>query len=194
VFRELASRPVSGVDYILGAVQGIVGVLGYSRATNAGAASGVAEILGRALLFGSVTGIAALFLMGSIYSRLGARAAGTSLRAQVFHVLAYGEVPMLAALVIWLLTALLAGEATFEIKAGPDVETFVALLLHLQFAACMALALWSVVLQVMGFSEIFGIANRKAFGLWVLGQVIGFLAMIFLGILLTTLFPGTGSS
>jgi hypothetical protein len=171
----------------------MVGVLGYSRATNAGATSGVAEILGRALLFGSFTGIAALFLMGAIYARLGARAAGTSQRAPVFHVLAYGEVPMLAALVIWVLTALLAGEVTFELKAGPDVETFVSLLLHLQFAACMVLALWSVVLQVMGFSEIFGVATRKAFGLWVLGQVIGFLAMIFLGILLTTLFPSAGT-
>jgi hypothetical protein len=188
VFRELASQPIGRIDYLLGAVQGIVGILAYSRARNAGATSSVAEIFGKALLFGSCTGIALLFLMSTIYSRLGARAAGTPRRTPVFHVLAYGEVPMLAALVVWFLTALLAGEQTFEL-AGPDVETFVALLLHAQFAAYMALTIWSVVLQVMGLSEIYGLATRKAFGLWVLGQLIGFLAMIFLTILIATLFP-----
>ena len=189
VFRELASRPVGAVDYMLGAAQGIVGILAYSRAGNAGATSTVVEIFGKALLLGSCTGIAALFLMASIYSRLGARATGTVQRNQVFHVLAYGEVPILGALVVWFLTALLAGQQTFELKTSAEVETFIAILLHFQFAAYLALTIWSAVIQVMGLSEIFGLATRKAFGLWVLGQLIGFLAMIFLTILLATLFP-----
>jgi uncharacterized membrane protein YhaH (DUF805 family) len=52
------------------------------------------------------------------------------------------------------------------------------------------LLLWSVVLQVMGFSEIQGIATRKAFWVWVLGQLIGLLAAIFLSVVIATLFPG----
>jgi hypothetical protein len=48
-----------------------------------------------------------------------------------------------------------------------------------------------VVLQVMGFSEILGIATRRAFGVWVLGQLIGVLAALFLFVLIVTLLPGT---
>jgi preprotein translocase subunit SecD len=64
------------------------------------------------------------------------------------------------------------------------------LLLHLQFASYVFLLIWSIVLQVMGFSEIQGFATRKAFGVWVLGQIIGFLASLFLALVVEMLFPG----
>ena len=51
------------------------------------------------------------------------------------------------------MTALLAGEAAFVQVQRPDVEDFVALLLRAQFIANLLLMFWSVVLQVMGFSE-----------------------------------------
>lgn len=194
VFRELASRPIGVVDYLLGAAQGIVGWLALSRAQNAGVTSGIAEIFGKALLVGSLAGIASLFLMGAIYTRLGSRTGGSADRNQVIHVLAYGGVPMVASLVVWVLTALLIGEATFEQVPHPDVEGFVALLLHVQFFAYVLLTLWSVVIQVMGFSEIQSVATRKAFGLWVLGQLIGFLALLFLVIVIATLFPNAVTS
>jgi hypothetical protein len=41
----------------------------------------------------------------------------------------------------------------------------------------------------MGLSEIQGLATRKALGLWILGQLIGFLAVLFLMIFVTTLLP-----
>jgi len=194
VFRELASRPIGAVDYLLGAAQGIAGWLALSRAQNAGATSSVAEIFGKALLIGSIAGIASLFLMGTIYARLGSRAGRTAARNQVFHVLAYGGVPLAASLIIWVVVALLTGEATFEEVPRPDVEGFVALLLRIQFLSYIVLTLWSVVIQVMGLSEIQGVATRKAFGLWVLGQLIGFLALLFLMILIATLFPNAVNS
>ena len=61
----------------------------------------------------------------------------------------------------------------------PDVEGFVALLLSAQFLAYVLLMIWSVVLQVMGFSEIQGLPTRKAFGMWFMGQI-GMLAFICL--------------
>ena len=194
VFRELSSRPIGAADYLLGAAQGVVGWLALSRAQNAGATSSIAEIFGKALLVGSIAGVASLFLMGAIYARLGARAGRKSARNQVIHVLAYGGVPMVASLVIWLLTALLTGEATFEQTPRPDLESFVALLLRAQFYAYVLLQIWSVVIQVMGLSEVQGLATRKAFGLWVLGQVIAFLAVLFLMILIATLFPNAVTS
>jgi len=190
VFRELASQSVGIVDYALAAAQGVVNCLAFYRTQGAGAHSGVAEILGKSFLFGPVTGLVSLFLLAAIYGRLAARAGGPPMRNQVVHVLAYGGVPVAASLALWVLTALLAGEATFIDTPGADAEWFVALLLRAQFIAYVLLLLWSIVLQVMGFSEILGLTMRKAFWLWVLGQVIGFLVTLFLVILVATLFPG----
>jgi hypothetical protein len=52
--------------------------------------------------------------------------------------------------------------------------------------AYLLLWFWSVVLQVMGFSEIMGLTTRKAFGVWVLGQLL----WLLLSLLLFILFPG----
>ena len=71
---------------------------------------------------------------------------------------------MAASLAIWVLTALLAGEATFVETPRADAEGFLVLLLHVQFISYVLLLIWSIVLQVMGFSEIQGLATRKAFG------------------------------
>jgi Yip1 domain len=190
VFREIASRPVGTTDYLLAAAQGVGNFLALYRTEGAGAHLGVDEILVRSFLYGAIAGIASLFLMGVIYTRLGKRAGGKSTTGSVIHVLAYGSVPMVASLAIWVVTALLVGEATFVVAPREDLEGFLVLLLRLQFAAYLLLIVWSIVLQVMGFSEIQGLATRKALGIWVLGQIIGVLASLFLAILLQLLFPG----
>ena len=189
MFRALASQPIGRVDFLLGAAQGMVGWLALSRATNAAATSGVVTIVGRAAIGGSLMGVASLFLFAEIYERLGNRMGGKSTRNQVVHVLAYGSVPIAVSLGIWLLTALLAGNAAFMQVPRPNVESFVALLLHVQFIAYVLLAFWSVLLQVMGFSEIQGLTTRKAFWVWVIGQLIGLIGALFLTVLIATLFP-----
>jgi hypothetical protein len=190
VFRELAPKPIGVVDYLLGAAQGMVSWLTLCRAQAAGASSSVEEILGKALVIGPIIGVAGLYLMAAIYARLGRGAGGVSTRSQVFHVLAYGGVPIVVSLGIWLLTALLAGETAFIETPRPDTEAFVALLLHFQFIANLLLFGWSFLLQVMGFSEVQGFATRRAFGIWVLGQVLVTLAMLLLAILIVSLGAG----
>ena len=196
VFRELATRPVGIVDYMLAAAQGSGNFLALYRTEGAGAHHGVAEILGTSLAYGAVAGVASLFLMAVIYGRLGARASGTggksalSTTSQVIHVLAYGGVPLVASFALGVVTALLAGEAAFVATPRADTEEFLVLLLHAQFTFYVLLLFWSIVLQVMGFSEIQGLAMRKAFGVWLLGQIIGFLASLFLALMVEVLFPG----
>jgi hypothetical protein len=189
VFRELAPQPVGRIDYLLGAAQGMVGWLAWSRTQNAGATESVAAILGKSVALGALFGIASLYVMAAIYAGLGRRAGGKATRQQVIHVLAYGAVPMAVSLGIWVLTALLAGESAFLKTPRPDDEGFLVLLLRAQFISYVLLTAWSVVLQVMGFSEIQGLATRKALGIWVLGQLIGLLAALFLAILAATLMP-----
>ena len=131
-----------------------------------------------------------MYLFAAIYGRLGARAGGKSARNQVFHVLAYGGVPLAASLVLWMFTALLVGEAAIVERPGVEIDGFVAFVLRVQLASYMLLWLWTIVLQVMGFSEILGLTTRKAFGVWVLGQVLALLLTLFLSILIAILFPG----
>src|SRR3984957_6837211 len=190
VFRELATSPIGMVDYLLAAAQGIGNFLALYRTEGAGAHNSVEQILANSFAYGAVAGVASVFLMAVIYRRLGVRAGGKSTLNQVVHVLAYGSVPLVASLALWVLTALLAGEATFVETPRADLEGFLVLLLHVQFIAYVLLLVWSVVLQVMGFSEIQGLTTRRALGVGLLGQLIGFLASLFLALLIETLFPG----
>ena len=190
VFRELAARRVGIGDYLLAAAQGMGNFLALYRHEGAGAHRSVEEILAKSFAYGVVAGVVSVYLMAFIYGRLGLRAGGKATTTQVIHVLAYGGVPMAASLAIWVLTALLAGEATFVETPRADLQAFLALLLHVQFISYVLLLIWSIVLQVMGLSEIQGLTTRKAFGVWFLGQIIGFLASLLLALVIEALFPG----
>jgi hypothetical protein len=189
VFRELAARPIGAADYLLAASQGVATSIMVSRTQSAGSNVGTAEILGSALIFGPLGGVVSMYLFAAIYARLGTRAGGKSARNQVFHVLAYGGIPVAASLILWMFTALLVGEAAVVERPGVEIDGFVAFVLRVQFASYILLLLWSFVLQVMGFSEISGLATRKAFGVWVLGQVLALLLYLFLILLIAVLFP-----
>jgi len=190
VFRELATEPVGRWDLLLGAAQGIGNFLAIMRLQNAGATYGLVQIFGAAAIAGSVAGIVGLYVMGSIYARLGGGgAANPSLKRQTIHVLAYGAVPMAVSLGVWVLTALIAEEATFLSAPRPEDEGFITILLSAQFISSVLLMIWSVVLQVMGFSEILKVTTAKAFGIWILGQLVGLLAALFLAVIITTLIP-----
>ena len=190
MFRELATRPIGATDILLAATQGIATSLAIYRTQLGGVHVSAAEIVSSALVFGPISGLVSIFLFAAIYARLGKRAGGSSTRNQVFHVLAYGGVPLAASLILWGFTALLLGETAFVDTPGAEVDGFVAFVLRVQFAGYLLLLLWSVVLQVMGFSEILGLTTRKAFAIWVLGQLLALMAAIFLSLLIAVLFPG----
>jgi Yip1 domain len=106
VFRELSPQPLGLVDYLLGAAQGVATWLALARAQDLGATKSAEEIVVGGLIFGPPLGVASLFVLAAIYARLGKRADAAPTVAQMFHVLAYGGVPLAVSLGIWLLTAL----------------------------------------------------------------------------------------
>ena len=190
MFRELATRPIGAADYLLAASQGIATSIMVYRTQLAGPNAGTADILGTSFVFGPLGGVVSMYLFAAIYGRLGKRAGGKTTRNQVFHVLAYGGIPVAASLLVWMFTVLLVGESAVVERPGAEIDGFVSFVLRAQFASYMLLWLWSVVLQVMGFSEILGLTTRKAFGVWVLGQVVALLLYLFLNILIGVIFPG----
>jgi hypothetical protein len=190
VFRELSNRPIGAADYLLAAAQGIATSIMVYRTQLSGSGATAGEILETSFIFGPLSGIVSMYLFAAIYGRLGTRAGGKSARNQVFHVLAYGGVPVAASLILWVFTALLVGETAIVDKPGVEVDGFVTLVLRAQFAAYLLLLFWSIVLQVMGFSETLGLTTRRAFAVWVFGQLLWLVAALFLSILISVLFPG----
>lgn len=184
VFRALAPTPIGRLDYGLAAAQGTVNFLALCRSASLAQKFGVAEILGAAFVVGPLSGILGLYLMTAIYVRLGLAAGGAATKAQIFHVLAYSGVPLAASLVLWLIMAWLAGDSSFMATPRPGLDGFLSLLLQLQLFAHGALLLWSVLLQVMGFSEMERLTVPRAFGLWAVGQLlVPFLAILLVLIL-----------
>ncbi len=188
VFRQLASAPIGGIDYLLAAAQGTVNWLALARGESLGKSNSLLQIIGTALAFGGVAGVLSFFLMAEVYRRLARTLGGEATRAQVFHVLAYSGIPMVVSLGLWLLTALLVGEVAFLETPSPDLDRFVLLLLGTQFAAHVALVLWSALLQIMGLSEIERISVPRAFGLCLFGQLL----VAFLAVLLALILEGGG--
>jgi hypothetical protein len=186
----LATHPIGAADYLLAAAQGMATSVMVYRTQLSGSGATAAEILASSLIFGPLGGVVSMYLFAAIYGRLGRRVGGQSARNQVFHVLAYGGIPVAASLILWIFTVLLVGESAIVQTPGVEVDTFVAFVLRAQFTAYMLLALWSIVLQVMGFSETLRLTTRKAFAVWVLGQLLWLLAALFLSILITIVFPG----
>jgi len=190
VFRELANQPIGAADYLLAAVQGIATSIMVYRTQLSGTGATATQILESSFVFGPLGGIVSMYLFAAIYGRLGVRAGGKFARNQVFHVLAYGGIPVAASLILWIFTALLVGETAIVDKPGLELDWFVALVLRAQFVAYLLLLLWSVVLQVMGFSEMLGLSTRRSLAVWVFGQLLWLLAALFLSILIAVLFPG----
>jgi hypothetical protein len=190
VFRELAALPIGITDYLLAAAQGAATSVMVYRIQVADPHTTAGEILASSFLLGPAGGVASLYLFAAIYARLGIRAGGTHVRNQVFHVLAYGGVPVAASLVLWALTALLVGEPAIVNTPSASLDGFVAFVLRVQLGAYLLMVFWSVVLQVMGFSEIWGLETRKSFGVWVVGQFAALLAILFLSFVIAILFPG----
>src|SRR4029077_20194937 len=140
----LATQPIGVTDYLLAAAQGLATAVMVYRTQLSASGATAGEILGTAFIFGRIGGVVSMYLFAAIYGRLGARAGGKSARNQVFHVLAYGGIPVAASLLLWLFTALLVGDAAVVAKPAVEMDGFVAFVLRAQFVAYMLLLFWSI--------------------------------------------------
>ena len=190
VFRELASQPIGASDYVLAAAQGIAASIAVYRSPVFGTQTSAADILRTSLLFGPIAGIVSAALFTAVYTKLSARSGRKVPRNGVFHVLTYGGIPVVATLALWAVGAAFIGDAAIATARGAHAEGFESAVLTLQSFGYTFLVLWSVVLQVMGFSEIQGVATGKAFGTWVAGQILVALGAFFLAVVASVLFAG----
>jgi hypothetical protein len=189
VFRALAGRPLGFTDYALASVLGIGNYLAFYRSQGGDAHRGIGEVMLNSLIFGPILGVASMFLFASIYARLGVRAGGSPSRTAVFHVLAYGGLPVVAALGVWGLAIMLIGNAAIVATPNLELDGFQSVILQLEVLAYIFLWLWSVTLQVMGFSELLGVTTGKALRIWLLGQLLWIIALVVILLIIAILFP-----
>ena len=70
VFRELATKPIGAMDYLLAAAQGTATAVTLYRTQPATSGFTAGEILGSACIFGPLGGVFSLYLFAAIYRRL----------------------------------------------------------------------------------------------------------------------------
>jgi hypothetical protein len=184
VFRALSKQPIGPWDYVLAAAQGIAGCTIFTFQTPE-----MRAVAWNIIALVPIAGVFGALFYTLIYTRLGSRVGGSGKRHEIFHILAYSGVPQVAAMLLWILTFLLLGEAPWLDQPGREVDGFIWIVARIQFGISVLLFAWSYLLQVMGFSEIFGLNVRKSIALWMLGQLICALAVLFLLVFLAALFP-----
>ena len=186
VFRELATRPIGLGDVLLAVLQGVADFVVISRFQPAPAHLGPRELWLGALQFG-LGGLARTAFWAYVYNRFATRLGGKGTFTSVFHVLSFGSVPRVAALLLWVGIALVVGSPALVGEPPPGTDRFVAGLLRAELIAVWLSIGWSTLLQVMGLSEVFDFKLAKAFGLWVAGQLIALLIWsLALSLLATT--------
>ena len=184
VFRALSKQPIGPLDYILAAAQGIASCTIFAVHTPEVRAS-----VWKIIAWGPVAGVFSTLIYTLIYTRLGMRVGGSGKREEIFHILAYSGVPQMAWVLLCIVTCLVLGEAPWPAETGNEVDGFVWIVARIELGIGYLMFAWSYLLQVMGFSEIFGLNMRKSLALCLLGQLICTLLAIFaLGFLLS-LFP-----
>lgn len=194
MFRELGKSPIGPTDYLLAAVQGIGNYffILQMQPTGTVVTTTVQEVMLGSLLFGPFAGILGTWLYTVIYSRLLSKDGASVARPQVFHVLAYGGVPMALSALLWGGLYVLLGDAALPEGPGHHPDSFVLIIVRAQLLLTGFLYFWSTLLQVMGLSEISNERLRRSFVLWAMGQAVGVVAYLLFVVVLTLLAQGLG--
>ena len=175
VFRELAARPIGTGDWLLACLQGVADYVVASRFSPREPHATPQLLVLESVLVGSCIGLARTAFWAFVYNRFGTRMGGKASFAAVFHVLSFGAVPRVAALILWAGIALVVGKPAFLGTPPAGTDAFVAILMRAEIIAVWLSIAWATLLQVMGLSEVFNFKLAKAFGLWLLGQLLALL-------------------
>lgn len=157
----------------LAALLGVSQALDQAANHDAGARTGVVEILGAAIASGAVGGVLVLFLAGWLVRWTGSWLGGRGSDSDMRTALAWGQVPALSALPLWVPVVLAGGREVF--RADPDLSASAAVTVLVCGIAMAGAALWGAVTSVLCVAE----AHR--FSCW------KGLSSVLLGVLLVAL-------
>lgn len=157
-------RPRYGV-LLLTVLGGIAGSLDRMAGRDAGDSMALPMVLVFALLFGPIGGLIGLYLGAWLIGLTGRWIGGTAETEPIRTALAWGNLPNVAGLLLWLPALALVGREMFT-AATPALEAqpWLAVFLLPLGLAWFTLGAWSLVLVVKGIGEVQGFTAWKALG------------------------------
>jgi len=154
----------------LAALLGISQALDQAANHDAGARAGLAGILGAGILAGVVAGPLALLAAGWLLRWTGSWLGGRGSAAEVRTALAWGQVPAVSALPLWVPVVLAGGRQVF--RAEPDLPASAAFTVLACGLAMAAAALWGAVTTVLCVAEAHRFSGWRGLGSVLLGVLL----------------------
>ncbi len=172
--RRILDAGPGASTWVLAALLGMSQALDQAANHDTGATHGLATVLGLSVLAGTVGGPVVVLLLGALARWTGSWLGGTGSAAHVRAALAWGQVPSVTAMPLWIPVVLVGGRGVFV--AHPELAdpaaTFTVLVCGLAMAGSV---LWGAVTSVLAVAEAHRIPAWRAF-------VAILLAVIFLAV------------
>jgi hypothetical protein len=151
----------------LAALLGISQALDQAANHDLGARAGLPAILAAGIAVGAVAGPLVLLVAGSVLRWTGSWLGGRGSAADVRAALAWGQVPAVSALPLWIPVLLAGGREVF--RAEPDLAASAALTVLLCGLALAAAALWGAATSVLCVAEAHRFSAWRGLGSVLLG-------------------------
>ncbi|HEM46828.1 MAG TPA: YIP1 family protein [Alphaproteobacteria bacterium] len=186
--REIVRTDASYGVLPLAALGGVAQVLDRASARNLGDEYATGAILLVAALAGPVAGIAGIYIGAWLLRLTDGWLGGEAPSAHLRTALAWGNLPTAAGLLLWVpALALVGGEMFTAATPQLDGQPLLALFLLPIGLAWIALAIWSLVLVVLGVAEVQGFSGWRALGNLLLAALLFAAPFVLLGILVGAL-------
>ncbi len=174
--RRILDAGPGASTWVLASLLGVSQVLDQAANHDAGAAHGLAPVVVTSVLVGAVAGPVVVLLLGALARWTGSWMGGTGSAADVRAALAWGQVPSITAMPLWIPVVLVGGRGVFV--AHPELADPAATFLVVVCGLAMAgSAVWGAVTSVLAVAEAHRLAPWRAFGATLL-------AVLFLAIAL----------
>lgn len=174
-----------GSPKIVLALAGLFGIensLNWSNVYNFGDKFGLKTLLAAAVLLGPFMGILIIYFQGFLISMTGSWIGGKAKASDTRLALAFGNIPSVFVLPLWVPVLLYGGEKAFtssqlDLSGGAASAAFAGVVLMQIGIIKMIMGVWTFILVLKGISETQGFSLWKAFGNILLTIVIFFIAL-----------------
>jgi len=176
--RGIVKTDVKKHVLLLAMLAGISTALSSASSGNWGDHLPLISILAICIFLGPVIGIILLYLFGVIFRWTGGWLGGKASFEVIRAAYAWSSIPIIFVLPLWIPRILLFGEELFT-KAKPSMfANPLSVIILLVFSVAN---IWSFVLLVTCMSEVLKFSAWKAFGAIILGLLVIFISLLFIG-------------
>ena len=176
----------------LAMLSGVAQVLDNASSRNLGDRAPLAAVIAAAVIIGPLSGLLTLFLFGALMRWTGSWLGGVATSQQIRAALAWGRLPGVCVLAIWIPLLVLFGNDVFseDIESRPDPAMALGAIVVLGLAG-LVLGIWQAVLVIKCLAEVHQFSAWKGLGTMLLAGLVIFAIIIIPVILLIVVLAGS---